>query len=91
LCGPFAARGLRGKESTPSVWLGGTGEHSWFGKQDWCGSGFWRTDDIEAGEGQRYGSKLVKNNASLFSAFNVINVDMKVLVILVTVDKQFLK
>jgi hypothetical protein len=48
---PLRLGGLRGKKSTPSVWLGGTGEHSWFGKQDWCGSGFGRTDDIEAGEG----------------------------------------
>ena len=31
---PLRLGGLRGKKSTPSVWLGGTGEHSAVGKQD---------------------------------------------------------
>jgi hypothetical protein len=34
LCGPFAARGIRGKQSTPSDWLGGTGEGSTVSKQE---------------------------------------------------------
>ena len=34
MCGPFAARGLRGKESTPSIWLGGTGEFLTVSKQE---------------------------------------------------------
>jgi hypothetical protein len=31
---PLRLGGLRGKESTPSVWLGGTGESSTVGKQE---------------------------------------------------------
>jgi hypothetical protein len=31
---PLRLGGLRGKESTPSVWLGGTGESSLVGKQE---------------------------------------------------------
>jgi hypothetical protein len=30
---PLRLGGLRGKQSTPSVWLGGTGEHSAVGKR----------------------------------------------------------
>jgi hypothetical protein len=31
---PLRLGGLRGKKSTPSVWLGGTGEHSAVGKRE---------------------------------------------------------
>jgi hypothetical protein len=31
---PLRLGGLRGKQSTPSVWLGGTGEHSAVGKRE---------------------------------------------------------
>ena len=31
---PLRLGGLRGKQSTPSVWLGGTGERSTVGKRD---------------------------------------------------------
>jgi hypothetical protein len=31
---PLRLGGLRGKQSTPSVWLGGTGEHSVVGKRE---------------------------------------------------------
>ena len=31
---PLRLGGIRGKESTPSVWLGGTGESSTVGKQE---------------------------------------------------------
>jgi hypothetical protein len=31
---PLRLGGLRGKESTPSVWLGGTGEFSTVGKRE---------------------------------------------------------
>jgi hypothetical protein len=31
---PLRLGGLRGKQSTPSVWLGGTGEHFAVGKQE---------------------------------------------------------
>jgi hypothetical protein len=34
LCGPFAARGAKGEAEYPSVWLGGTGEHSVVGKRE---------------------------------------------------------
>jgi hypothetical protein len=39
VCGPFAARGLRGKQSTPSDWLGGTGVVSTVGKRERHGAG----------------------------------------------------
>jgi hypothetical protein len=35
---PLRLGGLRGKESTPSVWLGGTGESSTVGKQEHLGT-----------------------------------------------------
>jgi hypothetical protein len=34
LCGPLRLGGLRGKQSTPSIWLGGTGEPSTVGERD---------------------------------------------------------
>jgi hypothetical protein len=34
---PLRLGGLRGKQSTPSVWLGGTGEFSAVGKRKWQG------------------------------------------------------
>jgi hypothetical protein len=41
---PLRLGGLRGKKSTPSVWLGGTGVVSTVGKQDW--------EDAQEGLGQ---------------------------------------
>jgi hypothetical protein len=35
VCGPFAAWGLRGKKSTPSVGLGGTGDVSMISKREY--------------------------------------------------------
>jgi hypothetical protein len=34
VCAPLRLGGLRGKKSTPSEWLGGTGEFVMVGKQD---------------------------------------------------------
>ena len=53
---PLWLRGLRGKQSIPSVWLGGTGEFSVVGKWKWQGE---RTrhgarDVSEAGVWLRY-------------------------------------
>jgi hypothetical protein len=36
---PLRLGGLRGKKSTPSVWLGGTGELIEVGKQEQLGAG----------------------------------------------------
>jgi hypothetical protein len=36
---PLRLGGLRGKKSTPSVWLGGTGELVAVGKQEQLGAG----------------------------------------------------
>jgi hypothetical protein len=47
---PLRLRGLRGKQSTPSDWLGGTGEVSTVGKQDRHGT----TDDQEQAFRKRY-------------------------------------
>jgi len=56
---PLRLRGLRGKKSTPSVWLGGTGERSPVGKQERRGAGAtWSADDIRGRtKGQRYDSQ----------------------------------
>ena len=35
---PLRLRGLRGKQSTPSDWLGGTGEVSTVGEREWHGA-----------------------------------------------------
>ena len=53
---PLQLGGLRGKQSTPSVWLGGTGELSAVGEREQQGErtrhGAW--DISEAGEWLRY-------------------------------------
>jgi hypothetical protein len=38
---PLRLGGLRGKKSTPSVWLGGTGELVEVGKQEQLSISFW--------------------------------------------------
>jgi hypothetical protein len=53
---PLRLGGLRGKQSTPSVWLGGTGEPSAVGERERQGE---RTrhgarDVFRSGRGQRY-------------------------------------
>jgi hypothetical protein len=50
-CGPFAARGARGKQSTPSDWLGGTGVVSTVGERERRGAGATRSagSSFEAG------------------------------------------
>jgi hypothetical protein len=35
---PLQLEGIRGKQSTPSIWLGGTGEVSTVGRQEWHGA-----------------------------------------------------
>jgi hypothetical protein len=35
---PLRLGGIRGKQSTPSVWLGGTGEVSTVGEWEWHGA-----------------------------------------------------
>jgi hypothetical protein len=55
---PLRLGGLRGKQSTPSVWLGGTGEPSEVGKRERQGSAGRGTESgtssVES-ERQRYG------------------------------------
>ena len=43
---PLRLGGLRGKQSTPSVWLGGTGEVPTVGEKEWHGA---RGQSFEAG------------------------------------------
>jgi hypothetical protein len=45
---PLRLRGLRGKQSTPSDWLGGTGEVSTVGEREWHGARMTLEEDIEA-------------------------------------------
>jgi hypothetical protein len=45
---PLRLGGLRGKESTPSVWLGGTGESFTVGKQERLGARAARSADVIA-------------------------------------------
>jgi hypothetical protein len=40
---PLRLGGLRGKQSTPSVWLGGTGVVSTVGEREWHGAGATRS------------------------------------------------
>jgi hypothetical protein len=40
---PLRLGGLRGKQSTPSVWLGGTGVVSTVGKREWHRAGATRS------------------------------------------------
>jgi hypothetical protein len=45
---PLRLGGLRGKKSTPSVWLGGTGELVEVGKQEQLGAGAaWSRERLE--------------------------------------------
>jgi hypothetical protein len=53
---PLRLGGLRGKKSTPSVWLGGTGELMEVGKQELEQQE--RTVIFEAGDRQRYVCQL---------------------------------
>jgi hypothetical protein len=46
---PLQLGGLRGKQSTPSVWLGGTSVVSMVGKREWRGAGATRGTDINRG------------------------------------------
>ena len=58
---PLRLGGLRGKQSTPSVWLGGTGERSTVGKQEAArsaGRGVELGTSSEAGEWLRYDFKI---------------------------------
>jgi hypothetical protein len=57
---PLRLGGLRGKKSTPSVWLGGTGELSDVGKQEQLGAGAaWRRSKESAStQGKGMGSCL---------------------------------
>jgi hypothetical protein len=70
---PLRLGGLRGKQSTPSVWLGGTGELSRrsarAGAARSAGRGTERGTSSEAGEWQRYDF-----NIFIFGKFNVIDV-----------------
>jgi hypothetical protein len=50
---PLRLGGLRGKQSTPSVWLGGTGESSTVGKQQ--GDGAARSIGVHCGKQQGNG------------------------------------
>jgi hypothetical protein len=50
---PLRLGGLRGKQSTPSVWLGGTGESSTVGKQQ--GNGAARSTGVHCGKQQGNG------------------------------------
>ena len=45
---PLRLGGLRGKQSTPSNWLGGTGEVSTVGEREWHGARTTLEEDIEA-------------------------------------------
>ena len=54
---PLRLEGLRGKQSTPRIWLGGTGELSTVGKRDAArraGRGTERRTSSEKSERQRY-------------------------------------
>ena len=54
---PLQLGGLRGKQSTPSVWLGGTGEPSTVGERDVArsaGHGTERGTSSDVGIRQRY-------------------------------------
>jgi hypothetical protein len=64
---PLRLGGRRGKQSTPRVWLGGTGEHSTVGKQEAArsaGRGVELGTSSEAGEWLRYdfnSGEIVRN------------------------------
>jgi hypothetical protein len=45
---PLRLGGLRGKQSTPSVWLGGTGVVSTVGERERHGAGVARSSDVFA-------------------------------------------
>jgi hypothetical protein len=68
---PLRLEGLRGKRSTPSDWLGGTGEVSTVGKQEQQGArDINRGADLNRGgrKGKRYaliGSSMLGCNSSL--------------------------
>jgi hypothetical protein len=51
---PLRLGGLRGKQSTPSDWLGGTGEVSTVGEQERHGAREAARASSEASERQRY-------------------------------------
>ena len=57
---PLRLGGIRGKQSTPSVWLGGTGELSAVGKREQQGERMRHgaRDVSEAGEWLRYDFKF---------------------------------
>ena len=59
---PLQLGGLRGKKSTPSVWLGGTGVVSMVGKWEWRGAVAARGTNINRGgrQGKMYASHLVE-------------------------------
>jgi len=68
---PLRLSRLRGKQSTPSDWLGGTGEVSTVGEQERQGA----RDVIEAGVRQRYGLLFGRVECVLFtSAIITVNV-----------------
>jgi hypothetical protein len=72
---PLRLGGLRGKQSTPSVWLGGTGELSAVGEErQGCEIGTERGTSSEAGEWQRYDFNLNANrncNTFRFNCFGL--------------------
>jgi hypothetical protein len=79
---PLRLGGLRGKQSTPSVWLGGTGELSLVGKQKRHGAreAAQREGRLQAGEWQRYDFNGKVESSFIFGKIIVIGDNMMRLV-----------
>jgi hypothetical protein len=72
---PLRLGGLRGKQSTPSDWLGGTGEVSTVGEQERQGArGINRGTDINQGgrKGKRYARYLVVECLDVILRCNIV-------------------
>jgi hypothetical protein len=79
---PLRLGGLRGKQSTPSVWLGGTGEFLWSASRSGTERGKRHSarDVSEAGEWQRYDFNGEVESSFIFGKIIVIGDNMMRLV-----------
>ena len=79
---PLRLEELRGKQSTPSIWLGGTGEHSAVGKQERGGARGRQIEDELKGNGMilidEVESILIFGNLMLFDAVHSLFITMTV-------------